>query len=72
MEWHLYDNDYADSIDKMSVIHHLVNDEPSPDDFGHDDFFVNDNRGYSVILDSMLEEMKKSKLFEIKLNSRVN
>ena len=41
-EWHLYDNDYAETIDGMSVIHHLINDLPNENDYGQNNFFVTD------------------------------
>ena len=49
-----YDQEYAGELNKLSVFHNIL-EEFTPDDFGEDEFFVNDQRGFSVILKSMID-----------------
>ena len=57
-EWMTYDHEYADELKNLSVFHNIL-EEFTLEDFGEDDFFVTDQRGFSVILDKMLIDLKK-------------
>ena len=59
VEWAQYDWSYCDITQNISVVHNVVN-EPTYDDFGESEFFVQDKWGYISIFDKMLFEMEKS------------
>ena len=54
-----YEMEYADEINNLSVFHNIC-EEFTSDDFGESEFFVNDQRGFSVIMDQMVEDIKSS------------
>ena len=58
VEWDVIDNEYADDPANLSVHHNMVED--SDLDFGEEEFFVQDARGFSCILDDMIKDIKES------------
>ena len=57
IEWDVIDNEYADNPANLSVHHNMVED--SDLDFGEEEFFVQDPRGFSCILDEMIKDIKE-------------
>ena len=52
-EWLFVENEYAGDVAKLSSFHNVL-EEFTIDDFGEDQKFVVDQRGYSCILDGMI------------------
>ena len=69
-EWVQYEWDYCDTIDKISFLHNVL-DELTEIDFGEDEYYVRDNRGYFSIFRHMVAEMEQSGKVNIKTNSPV-
>ena len=68
-EWLIIDAEYADVPERLSVAHNLIED--SDFDFGEEEVFVIDQRGYSVILKPMIDELNASPDFSLNLNHLV-
>jgi hypothetical protein len=50
VEWIQYGNEYCDDLENVSIFHNEYH-ECTADDFGPQNFFVDDPRGYSSIFD---------------------
>ena len=51
-----FDLEYADSIKDLSVFHN-IGEEFTLTDFGDEELFVNDQRGFSIILQEMAKDL---------------
>jgi len=47
----------AGTMDNQSTFHYMFRDQ-KPDDFGDDNHFVTDQRGYCVILKGIIEDLR--------------
>ena len=48
VEWTLYDGEYANDLDKISTFHNVY-EEFANEDFGTDENYVYDKRGFNLI-----------------------
>jgi hypothetical protein len=63
-EWYIFDYEYCGQLDNTSVVHN-VQEEWNDIDFNLETFFVQDERGYAVIMEDMIKEVGEE---NIKLN----
>lgn len=57
VEWTLYDGEYGGDINKISTFHNVY-EEFTYDDFGKDENYVCDKRGYNLIFKQMADELQ--------------
>ena len=55
-EWIIYDGEYAEDINQLSTFHNIM-EEFTIDDFGEENVFVNDRRGFNQLFQSMANEI---------------
>ena len=56
MEWMIWDQEFAANVKDASAFHNLV-DEFALEDFGDEELYVTDNRGFSEIFINMANEI---------------
>jgi hypothetical protein len=54
-EWNMIDEEYGKGLERMSVSEWLLEDNDI--EFGEEEFFITDQRGFNCILEDMLEEL---------------
>ena len=57
VEWTLYDGEYGGFIERMSTFHNIY-EEFTKEDFGKDEHYVYDKRGFNLIYKDMAEELQ--------------
>lgn len=57
VEWTIYDGEYANSIDTISTFHNVY-EEFASEDFGTDENYVYDKRGFNLIFKNMADELQ--------------
>lgn len=57
VEWSIYDGDYGNPIEYISTFHNLY-EEFSNEDFGDDEHYVYDKRGFNLIFKQMADELQ--------------
>lgn len=55
-EWILYDGEYGEDVKELSTFHNIM-EEFTIDDFGTENVFVNDRRGFNQLFQSMANEI---------------
>lgn len=58
VEWTIYDGEYANSIDTISTFHNVY-EEFASEDFGTDENYVYDKRGFNLIFKNMADELQQ-------------
>lgn len=57
VEWTLYDGEYGENIEHMSTFHNIM-EEFSKDDFGKEERYVADKRGFNIAFKKMADELQ--------------
>lgn len=57
VEWSVYDGDYGNNIEYISTFHNVY-EEFSKEDFGSDEHYVYDKRGFNLIFKQMADELQ--------------
>ena len=57
VEWTLYDGEYGGDIEKMSTFHNIF-EEFTKEDFGKEERYVADERGFNLIFKKMADELQ--------------
>jgi hypothetical protein len=58
VEWTLYDGEYGGYIERMSTFHNIY-EEFTNEDFGKDEHYVKDKRGFNLIFQQMASELQQ-------------
>lgn len=57
VEWTLYDGEYGERIDRISAFHNIY-EEFTKEDFGKEEMYVADKRGFNLVFKKMADELQ--------------